>query len=400
MTLDIEKVHPSRITEKLSEIRGSNQKTSYLESLLMQIPDEQPSDVQQFTNLNEFFDLDSHALVAGRTGYGKTSLMLDIMLQFMSRGTKVFYREPAEEFFYLAKYIPTQVFIPEQSDISLEMIGFNAEVVKTNNPRTIVEKMYENNYMFNVMLYDAYTLESKFTAEFFSEVFKQLMHYCQQKRKSQRQEIIFSIDELNDFVTPRGKGLTPMHTELAKHFDSCIRKFRKYKVRLFASTQRFNQISIDVRSQFDTTFIKRCFGYDIWTFIAHQLITSNNKTFWKTIRHVIGMPVNEFLYFDRHGKFDYYKISDIKRPNVEIEPLGEWFGIPKIKKGKKVTYDRYERDIKLGYLIGKGIRNKDLPKYFDNMTANYINRITHDLRSSKLIEFDETSENTPENQEV
>lgn len=375
----------SEVTLKLDKMKNENSKNDYLNSVLSEIPEE-PINTKSFTDLDSFFNADSHALIAGRTGYGKTTLIITLLKKFIDSGRKVLYRDPAgDEFCYLSKYYPTQIFIPEQADISIELIGFKAKIVKTNEPNEIIEKTYNNNYPVNAMLYDSYTKDPTIIAKFYSELFLQLIHNCMQTRRSQRSELLFAIDELNDLVPPHGRGVTKTHSSLARIFEYNIRKLRKYKVRVLGITQRFNQLSIDVRSQFDNTFIKKSYGFDAWSFFAHQLITANSKTFWKVMRHIVGMPVEEFMFFDKNARFDFYRFSDIPRPPVEVELLGDWQGIPEPDNKKRVRYDIHERTVKINYLKNKGYTDNQIAKtlgitYSDVVNAiNRINTMTQDL---------------------
>ncbi len=335
-----------KVDKQLRMSDDFNANESYLSMILSEIPDE-PVNVQQFTNLDSYYKSDGHALIAGRTGKGKTTLQTTMSKSFIDSGWKVLRREPANDFCYLAGYVGgcnTQIFIPQQDDCTLELFGFDAEVVATNDPNEVIKRVYEGGYQFNVMLYDNYTYDLDSISGFYAKLFLQLMHKCQQTRKAELQPLLFEIDELNDLAMPRGKGATEVQTNLARTFEYAIRKLRKYKVRILGTSQRFNQISIDVRSQFEHTFIKKNYGYDIWAFFAQQLITSNNKTFWKVLKHVISMPVNEFLFFDENAHFDFYTYPDIPRDNkLDVEMLGTWKGMPKRDGGKILskTADRY-----------------------------------------------------------
>jgi len=378
-----------KINKRIKSLKSKDEIEAMLASVISKTPDEHPERVLTFTDLNKLFDHDGHILIEGQTGYGKTTLLLTLVKRFIQEGWKVLYRDDGGlEFGYLARYVSTQIFVPEGKDIQLNISGFNAKVVRTNDPKTIIEETYNNNYPFNVIVFDAYAIQAEDIAEFFSGVFGMLIHKCQQTPRSKKERLLFSIDELNDLVSPRGMGTTPTHSKLRGLFETNIRKLRKHKVRLLSSSHRFTQIPRSVRSQCDHIFIKKSYGADIWDFMSRALITANNKTFWKVLRNVVSMPRNKFLYFDPDRKFDFGTFLDIPRdPNVDVEALGIYENPD--KKGKKVSVKRYERDIRLAWLLGKGIQHTKITPHLENMTVNHINRIACDLRAANLIDFAE-----------
>lgn len=371
-----------KVTKYLQNVKNSGDVETYLASVFSKVPDEPPANVLSFTEVQNVFHSDGHSLIVGRTGYGKTTLLLTLLKRFLDDHWKVLYRDDGGcEFGYLSRYFKTQIFIPEGEDIKLNVRGFVPDVVRTNSPKKIIEMTYANNYPLNVIVFDAYVVNPAVSAKFYSKLFMELIHKCQQTPRRKKQRLIFSIDELNDLIAPHGRGMTGTHESLLGLFETNVRKLRKHKVRLISSTHRFTQLSVNVRSQCDHIFVKKCYGADIWDFMSRALITANNKTFWKVLRYVISMPRNVFMYFDPNGKFDFHTFLDIPRaPSVDVEALGIVEDVGKDeKKVKANVHTRVGQEL---YLLGKGYQHKDIAKMLGaRVTPNTVATDLHKFKS-------------------
>jgi len=387
------------ITKELGKIKNREKAEAYMATVLSQVPDA-PVDVQTFTDINDLFEGDGHILIEGKTGYGKTTLLLTLLKRFLDDGWKVLYRDDAGcEFGDLAKYFKTQIFIPEGEGISLTIRGFDADIVRTNSPKKIIDMTYKGNYPLNIIVFDAYVVNPAVSAKFFAKLFMQLIHKCQQTPRRKKQPLIFSIDELNDLIAPHGRGITGAHESLLGLFEVNTRKFRKHKVKLISTTHRFTQISINVRSQCDHIIVKKSYGADIWDFMSRALVTANNKTFWKVLRKVIAMPPNMFLYFDPNGHFDFLTFLDIPRdPNIDVEPLGVVEALEKDQK--KIKMNVHTRTGQELYLLGKGWKRIEIAKLLGatpnavtvdvyRFKARDINAKVHEMISTRTKKTEE-----------
>lgn len=261
--------------------------------------------------------------------------------------------------------------MPNDPNISLEFIGFDADIVKFDDPGEIIEKVWQYDYLYNVIVYDVYSLYAVQKAKFYSKLFMTLIFKLQQMRNAYKQRVVFGIDELNDIIPPRGKG-SPEFNVTRSDVEQNIRKLGKHKVQVVASSHRFNQIGLDTRSQFDQIYIKKSYGYDAWDFLSKNLVTSNNKTFWRMMKLITTLPKNEFLLFDENRNFDRYVFPDIPRtlPNgtsVDIEALGS---LPLQTKEQKA------QDVSLGRLV-KLIDNLVSSKRMELEEACSIAGISH-----------------------
>ncbi|MBU2527748.1 MAG: hypothetical protein KKC03_14215, partial [Bacteroidetes bacterium] len=242
---------------------------------------------------------------------GKTTLMASILRVYLDRGAHVLYRDDGKkEFRFLAYHFPheTRVWIPEEEQCTLELFGIPSEVeiARFSTAQDIIDKVYDFDKQLNVIVYDPFSRPGpegwKMKSDFYSMLFEYLLLKCQGLRDSSKRHLIFNIDELNDLIPPLGKGTTGSSVRAAMEVD--IRKLRGHNIQMFGSTHRFNQISIDTRSQMKNIFLKQSYGFDSYTFLSHNLISSSPKTFWGLIKKVSQMPENMYLLFDKNRNFD------------------------------------------------------------------------------------------------
>lgn len=369
MTLE----EPEKVSRKISSM-APKQREEYINIQASKAEDFDTSHVQEFTDANKLFYSDFHALLVGKTRQGKTTLLTTMLKRFLDkdRETTILHRDDGGlEFLYLARYYPTRVFIPNDENIELIPVGFKCDIVRFDNPQEIIKKVWQYDYPFNVIVYDVYSLNAATKAKFYSELFMRLLFHVQQMRKNAKKPVIFSIDELNDLVPPKGKG-NPEMALTRSDVEQNIRKLGKHKVRLIGSAHRFNQIGLDTRSQFEQVYIKKCYGYDAWDFFTKNLATSNKSTFWKVLKHVLKMPRNEFLLFDENQQYDFYKFPDIPRPDpnkIDIEAIGS---LPlKTKEEKNETMFR-TRFLKATAELSKlGLSDAEICRRLEISPTNY-----------------------------
>jgi len=293
--------------------------------------------VQTFTDISKFFKGGYHFLSVGITGSGKTSLLLTLLKQLLDRGFTILARDDGGlEASYLLPYYPITYWIPEGCDLRIENCPYHYEVNTFNwkRPMEILDHVFENQ--FNLIVFDAYCINPGLSAKFFSELFKSLIFKCMQTPPSKKQKLIFSIDELNDLIQPRGYELSSSHREVRALIEYNIRKLRKHNVTLIATSHRFTQLGISVRSQFSYIAMKKSFGWDAWDFLSKSLATQNNKVFWAILKDVTSFGPQYFYLFDYQNRFDKYEFRDIKRPKIDplLRGIIRWDGQKKQPKLK------------------------------------------------------------------
>ena len=332
--------------------------------------------VQSFTDIEKLFQGGYHTLITGITGSGKTSLMLTFLKELIHRDFFILARDDGGlEASYLLPYVKITYWIPKGCDLKIHRCPYKYDVAHFNpdKPMEILDHAFDSQ--FNLIVFDAFCIEPGLSAEFFAELFKCLIFKCMQTPRSKKKKLIFSIDELNDLIQPKGQNLTPKHAKVRGLIEYNIRKLRKHNVTLLATSHRFTNIGISVRSQFSYIIVKKSFGWDAWDFLSKSLATQNNKVFWAILKDITSFHPKYFYLFDYQNRFDKYQFRDIRRPNIDPEPVGvlKWNGKEK-KKDKRVKIK---------------IRTADfiaiLQRYNFKFNVNMIPRIREELAEKGLI---------------
>ena len=311
-----------------------------------------------FVDWKPFYEGGRHTLLQGRTGAGKTTLLLNLLWNLHTRGHRILLRDDGGlDFLYLAEYIPMTVWVPEGCSFELtEPELYDVMVQGFREPAEILDAAYTSPYRFHAVLYDCYCSDPGPAAEFYSEMFRALIYKAMQTERAKKDPLVFSFDELNDLVQPRGMELTKGHSDIRGMVEYNIRKLRKHRVTLIASTHRFNQIGINVRSQFSYIMIKQSYGKDVYDFISHNLITAANEGFWSTLRALTTMGPEYAYIFDYKNSYDKMRIRDIPRPDVRYNLDGLI---------KNEDQDTREYDI-IDLLIVEG-RTRDPPESYQSI---------------------------------
>ena len=297
----------------------------YLVDLDAITPPEPVTLARTYADWTKFWEGGHHTLIQGRTGAGKTTLLLTLLWQLYLRGHRILMRDDGGlDFLYLAEKIPMTVWTPEGCSFTLTHPQlYDIEVRGFTEPRDILGEVYTSPYRFHAILYDCYCSDPAPAAAFYSDMFKELIFKCMQTERARKDPLVFSFDEMNDLVQPKGMELTKGHASLRSLIEYNVRKLRKHRVTLLASTHRFNQIGINVRSQFSYVLIKQSYGKDVYDFISHNLITAANEGFWATLRNLTTMGPEYVYVFDYKNSYDRLRVPDIPRPVVRYDLEGE-----------------------------------------------------------------------------
>lgn len=279
--------------------------------------------VQQYTDLTKLLEGGYHTLIFGITGSGKSTLLLTLLRQLVKKDFNILARDDGGlEATYLLPYIEITYWIPDGCELRVLdcPYRYNVESFDWRRPWEILDRMFD--HQFNLVVFDAYCIDPGVSALFWAGLFRALIFKCMQTPRSMKRRLIFSVDELNDLIQPKGYELTKKHGSVRALIEYNIRKLRKHNVTLIATSHRFTQLGISVRSQFSYTIVKKSFGWDAWDFISKSLATQNAKVFWAVLRDVTSMSPEYFYMFDYKNNFDKYVFSDIFRPELDVELKG------------------------------------------------------------------------------
>jgi len=254
------------------------------------------------------------------------------------------------DFLYLCREIPMKVWVPKGCSFECDEVE---EIQFFNEPEEVLEGAYSDPLRFHAVLYDCYCTGPQPAARFYSDLLKQLIYRCMQTERGAKDPLVFSFDELNDLVQPKGYELSKQHGGLRPMLEYNVRKLRKHRVTLLATTHRFNQVSLNVRSQFSYIMLKQSYGKDVYDFVSANMVTVQGRAFWAMITALTTMSPDLVYVFDYKNSYDRVKIPDIPRPKIQYHLSGE---IREGEIGKQ--YD--ERDVMIAALRAKGLSVRDI----------------------------------------
>ena len=337
---------------------------------------------RSYVNWTKFLEGGYHTLLHGRTGAGKTTLLLTLLKVLYRNGHRVLMRDDGGlEFIHLLHEIPMIIWIPAGCSLEIDTDLLH-EVRRFSDHKEILDNVY-TGLRFQVIVYDAYCVDPSPAAGFYSDLFKELIYRCMQTSRGQKEPLVFSFDELNDLIQPQGRGLTKEHSRVKHILEYNVRKLRKHRVTLIASTHRFNQIGINVRSQFSYILIKQSYGSDVYDFINKNLVTAADNQFWSILRDLTSMDPWYVYVFDYKNNFDKLVFPDIQRSDIAYRLDGEIQG-PQDSK----LFD--EKDIYILYA-----RTKDPPMSYRSIAEHLgIAHSTVSARHKKLQKIPHLNRNT------
>ncbi|MFH2109955.1 MAG: hypothetical protein ABIJ47_01705 [Candidatus Bathyarchaeota archaeon] len=330
-----------------------------------------------------FYEGGYHSLLHGKTGAGKTTLQLYLLWILHEAGHRIVHRDDGNrEFLYLAPYVPMVVWHPEGTVFELKAPHRypNVEIRTFTEPGEILDAVYKTPQRFHAILYDCYCFKPGPQARFYSEFFKTLIFRCMQAEYEDwdeedetegdetREPLVASFDEINDLIPPRGKSLSKDHADVLGQIVQSIRKLRKYRVTLIASVHRFNQLDLDVRSQFSYYWIKKSYGQDIYHFMNTNLWTVTAQSYQAAMRFVTAMPRDQVLLFDGDGNYDKMRWPDIPR----VKPRNRVKGEIKAEEDEGGRFDEID-------LIIAVARSKQPPESFRSI-ADRLGRAPSSIR--------------------
>jgi len=294
------------ITRKLAKIPPS-----YVEYL---------PEVRKFTDVEKLLRGGYHTLIFGITGSGKTTMLLKLLKAFLDRGHTILARDDGGlESTFLLPYTPITYWIPRGCKLRVKDCPYKyyVEEFDWRRPEEILDSMWDSP--FNLVVFDAYCIDPGVSAVFWANMLERLIFKCMQTPMSRKKKLIFSVDELNDLIQPKGHELTKKHADVRALIEYNIRKLRKHKVTLIATTHRFTQLSISIRTQFSYVIVKKSYGWDVWDFVSKSLATQSNEVFWSVLKDITVMGPEYAYLFDYKNNFDKFYIEDIERPELDVE---------------------------------------------------------------------------------
>jgi len=276
--------------------------------------------VKTFADLSKVLEVGYHSVIFGKTRSGKTVLLQNLDVDHVLHGYKVIHRDDGGlEFLKVADKVDITVWKPK--DCKFECNAVYIENYDWKNPSKLVKDLLKTSDPYNVVLFDVYCNDKSLYAMFWSDFLNAFITHLMKLHVSKKEHLVLSIDELNDILTSKQHEITKAHASLKAMIDFNLRKLRKHRVKLIATAHRPNQLTRDIRAQFDYIFVKRSYGYDMYDLLNRELVDIDAKTFWGILKKIKTLPVNQALVFDYDGKFDLMEVPKLKDkiPYFEVE---------------------------------------------------------------------------------
>lgn len=209
-------------------------------------------------SIDDMFKPSTHTLVVGRPRSGKTSFLLYATAMFHQKGENVVWRDIGEFFEWLSliEEIPVLAFVPVGCKIHYQHPNFEQAEFHPKNLFQLFDSF--NPKKLNVVVLDMFVENVKVSVKFWSSFFQQLLFYRKQPGKG-RKPLCLIVDELNDLAPGKGRLFTMEQLPLSNFIGYNLRKFRRFNIRLVASTHALREIHPPVRERFDCYLFKACF---------------------------------------------------------------------------------------------------------------------------------------------
>jgi len=390
----------------LRAIREESKEIALLEKILA----EQPLYIEpkQMISVKDFYKEGNHVLILGKTGSGKTVLLLNLIRKFLEHRFKVIHRDDGGlEFLKLHDFVdeiavmkPDQCYFNVASD---KVVIYDYDI---ENTMQLVNFLLDTKHKFIVILFDVFCKDKELSARFWNSFFDSFITTLMQRHISLKKKIVLSFDELNDIVQSQKMELTEAHRKVRAMIEYNIRKLRKHKVKLVCTSHRPNQLTLNIRSQFSYVFIKQSFGYDLYTFLNKELVHIGSKLFFKILRDIKDMSPKYAYLFDKRGYFDklefpnlpedmpYFELAGI----LDIPKPNDWLAIDK-RERKDICFlleyilNKRNTDSALFHIIGEKydtpystVRRRVLRLLEDPMIAHLTNKLIKSEKPEKSEE--------------
>ena len=248
--------------------------------------------------LNTFFNYGKHLLVCGASGSGKTSTLLLLVKLFMDNGETVIWRDDSSmEALSLVNVYKLKIFVPLGCKIYYEHP--NIEYIEYNpaNLNSIFTKIEKGK--IHIVEFDLFTMDMTFFIEFWSRFFYELYKW---KNTRPSLPIAFFTDELNDLAPSVRRGYIPRQLTLSSNIFFSLKKFRKEKIRMVASTHGYGDIHKPVREAFNFYILKKMSEGEVPDIL------------WRFTKLVQKLHLDQMLIIDEEHSFNRMTVREFVKP--------------------------------------------------------------------------------------
>jgi len=248
--------------------------------------------------LNTFFNYGKHLLVCGASGSGKTSTLLLLVKLFLDNGETVIWRDDSSmEALSLVSVYKLKIFVPTGCKIYYDHPNIEYVEYDITNLNTIFTKIEKGK--IHVVEFDLFTMDMTFFIEFWSRFFYELYKW---KNTRPSLPIAFFTDELNDLAPSVRRGYIPRQLTLSSNIFFSLKKFRKEKVRMVASTHGYTDIHKPVREAFNFYILKKMSEGEVPDIL------------WRFTKLVQKLHLDQMLIIDEEHSFNRMTVREFVKP--------------------------------------------------------------------------------------
>lgn len=277
-------------------------------------------------DIEDIYNPGKHIIIVGASGSGKTSALFKVMYNSWKVGDTIIWRDDANlEFISFSRYIPCKVFVPE--GCKLHYHHKNVEYVEydPNDLIALFPQFHQDH--INVILFDLFCLEHAHMIQFWVNFFADIYRY---KRMRIKESWALVLDEMNDLTPGTRRGVIPGQLRLSSNVYFSMKKFRKMKLKIQATTHNWNDLHPPVRNQFNFQILKS---------MRKEMVP--NK-FFNYANKIEAIPIDKVWIVDEAGRFQM-DVAWSEYTTDHRDPTGK----KEIKLEPKQQYIPFEGEVEL-----------------------------------------------------
>jgi len=289
-----------------------------------------------YVNLETMFYPGKHILIAGGAGSGKTSTLLLLAKLFYDNNETIIWRDDSSlEFLSLADDVPIKIFIPEKCTLHYEHANVEFFEYKPTEILSILNNL--DSQKINAILFDLFCFDIAKFIKFWKDFFYALYKW---KRTKIGPAFAFFTDELNDLASGARRGYIPKQLSLASNIFFSLKKYRKEKIRLVASTHGFNDLHKPVRDSFNFYIIRK---------MRKEAVPERFQNYAALIEK---LEINQGIVVDETGAFNRMEFPLYVKPkNISVKFEGDIEEPMSLSRAEKIAEAYRERLVLTAQLL-------------------------------------------------
>jgi hypothetical protein len=247
---------------------------------------------------NENFVGGFGGVVCHNSGSGKTSALLLFCYLLKQNAETILWRDDSStEWLSLVNEFPWRCFVPQNCEFSYKHENIEYIPYDPWDLKTLFKEVKRGQA--HAIEFDPYTMDIAVFVDFWSRFFFDLYKW---KGPDIRSKVAFFTDELNDLAAGARRGFVPRQLQLASRIYLSLKKYRKEKIRLVASSHGYGDLHKPVREGFNYYIFKR---------MDPGSIPDQFRRYDKVIER---LDLNEMFIVDENKSFNKMEIEECVKP--------------------------------------------------------------------------------------